>query len=182
MQPRIRAATAADAARCAAVYAPYVTDTVISFETEPPTPAQMAERIAAARAWLVAVVDDRVVGYAYAGEHRSRAAYRWSVDVSAYLEVSYHRRGLGTRLYTALLERLRGRGFHLACAGVTEPNPASAALHERLGFTRVGTYTEVGWKHGAWRDVTWYQLRLGPGGPPRGERAAADAGAGPLGR
>jgi phosphinothricin acetyltransferase len=169
---RIRPADpATDAAACAAVYAPYVLDTAISFEEEPPGEAEMRRRIestAARYPWLVAEDDGRVVGYAYASQHRERAAYRWAVDVAVYLDPSCHRRGIGRALYEALVDELAGQGFRIACAGITLPNPASVALHQKLGFEFVGTYRRIGWKSGSWHDVAWYQRPLGPAndGPP----------------
>jgi L-amino acid N-acyltransferase YncA len=163
---KIRAATTEDAAACAAIYAPYVTDTTISFETDPPTQAEMAERIAAAErthAWLVLEdLEDggRVVGYAYAGPWRSRAAYRWTCETSIYLEIGRRRTGSGRALYEALLARLVERGFRTAVAGMTLPNEASIALHRAMGFEPVGTFREVGRKHGQWYDVAWAQRSL----------------------
>ena len=164
---RIREAQARDAAMIAAVYAPYVRDTVISFETEPPTAEEMSRRLAAIGArypWLVAEQGGHVLGYAYAGEHRSRAAYRWDVDVAVYLAAEAHRRGIGRRLYGALFEVLRRLGHVNAYAGITLPNAASVSLHEALGFLPVGIYRQVGYKHGAWHDVGWWGLGLQP--PP----------------
>lgn len=161
--PAIRLATAADAAAVAAVYAPYVRDTVITFEIEPPDAAEMARRLAAVGErfpWLLACDGAQVLGYAYAGEHRSRAAYRWDVDVAVYLDARSHRRGLGRALYTRLFELLRAQGYVNAYAGITLPNAASVGLHQALGFVPVGVYREVGYKCGAWHDVGWWGLRL----------------------
>ena len=160
---RVRDATASDAAACAVLYAPYVTDTVVTFETEPPTAEQMTERIAAAQrrhAWLVLEDDGDVVGYAYGGPYKERAAYRWSCEVSVYLEQGRRRTGGGRALYEALFTRLAERGFRTAVAGMTLPNPASEGLHRALGFEPVGVYRRIGWKHGAWHDVAWMQRAL----------------------
>ncbi|AQT80354.1 GNAT family N-acetyltransferase [Mycolicibacterium litorale] len=156
-------ATAQDASAIADIYAPYVRDTVISFEAEPPTAQQIEARLSATLVrfpWLVALACDRVVGYAYAGPHRTREAYRWSADVSLYLDESVHRRGYGRRLYTGLLEILGAQGYVNAYAGIALPNAASVGLHEALGFTHVGTFTQVGFKAGAWRDVGWWHRPL----------------------
>jgi L-amino acid N-acyltransferase YncA len=161
---RVRGATATDAAACASIYAPYVTDTAITFEIEPPPAVELAERIATAtrtHAWLVLEDDGRVVGYAYASPFNRRAAYRWSCEVSVYVERDRHRTGAGTALYEALLRRLRERGYRTAIAGMTLPNDASVALHRSLGFAPVGTYRRIGFKHGAWHDVAWMQRALG---------------------
>ena len=157
------ASAAGDAAACAAIYAPYVRDTAITFELDPPSEAEMAARIESARkthAWLVAEDDGRVVGYAYGGEYKSRAAYRWSCEVSVYVAEGSHRGGVGRALYEELFRRLAERGFHMAVAGMTLPNDASAALHTKLGFEPVGTYRRIGWKNNAWHDVAWTQRPL----------------------
>lgn len=159
-----------DADRCAAIYAPYVTDTAISFETDPPTAAEMARRIAVAQrahGWLVLEADGEVVGYAYGGPFMARAAYRWSAGVSVYLDGGRRRTGGGRVLYETLIERLAARGFRVLLAGVALPNEASEGLHVALGFQPVGTYRRVGWKHGRWHDVTWYQrVLVEDDGPP----------------
>ncbi|MFI4981373.1 MAG: arsinothricin resistance N-acetyltransferase ArsN1 family B [Nevskiales bacterium] len=160
---RIREAQARDATMIAAIYAPYVRDTTVSFEVEPPAPEEMGRRLAAIGArypWLVAEQGGRVIGYAYAGEHRSRAAYRWDVDVAVYLAADAHRRGVGRRLYLALFEVLRRLGHVNAYAGIALPNDASVGLHETLGFVPVGIYRQVGYKHGGWHDVGWWALAL----------------------
>ena len=162
----MRDASAGDAEVCAAIYAPYVTGTAVSFEVDPPTAEEMRQRIADAQrslAWLVLEVDDRVVGYAYGGPFKDRAAYRWSCEVSVYLEPGRRRTGGGRALYTALLARLAERGYRTAVAGMTLPNEASVALHRSLGFQTLGTYRRIGWKHGRWHDVTWTQRPIGPG-------------------
>ncbi|MGY1784958.1 N-acetyltransferase family protein [Geodermatophilus sp. SYSU D00698] len=162
----VRDAGPDDAAACRDVYAPYVTGTAISFETDPPTAGEMARRIAAAQerhAWLVLEADGAVRGYAYGGPFMAREAYRWSCAVSVYLEPGRRRTGAGRLLCTALLDRLAARGYRRALAGVTLPNDASLGLHRALGFEPVGTYRRVGWKDGAWHDVAWLQRDLGPG-------------------
>ncbi len=149
----------------AAIYAPYVRDTAISFESEPPDAAAMAARIAATTAlhpWLVAEADGTVLGYCYATRHRERAAYRWGTDVSVYLAADARGRGLGRLLYTALLDLLRRQGFRTAYAGIALPNPASVRLHEAMGFQPIGVYPRVGYKLGRWHDVGWWELPLHP--------------------
>jgi L-amino acid N-acyltransferase YncA len=171
-RPHVRGATEGDAAACAAIYAPYVTDTAITFEDEPPSPPDMRKRIAAARAthaWLVLEDGGAVVGYAYGGRHSTRAAYRWTCEVSVYLERGRRRTGGGRALYEALLDRLAERGFRNAIAGMTVPNEASVGLHRALGFETVGTYRRIGFKHGAWHDVAWVQRTIGAGPDPPAE-------------
>lgn len=156
-----------DAAACAAIYAPNVDGSPVSFEERPPDAAELARRIASTsrtHPWLVAEEGGRVVGYAYACAHRSRPAYRWAVDVSVYVSPSHHGRGCGTMLYRELFARLRRQGFTTAFAGITLPNEASVGLHESLGFRPVGVFRAVGWKQGRWRDVGWWQLALAPPG------------------
>jgi L-amino acid N-acyltransferase YncA len=163
MSPRVRSAIGADAAACAEIYRPYVLDTVISFETEPPTVEQMAARIAAAQVkheWLVLEVDGDVAGYAYAQQFNPRAAYQWSVETSIYLAEDRRRLGGGRMLYAELLSRLATHGFRRAFAGITQPHEASNAFHEAFGFRPAGRYQRVGWKLGAWHDVEWWQLDL----------------------
>ena len=165
----VRNATAADGAACAAIYAPYVTDSVISFELDPPSAQEMASRIAASHLWLVLEDSGRVAGYAYAGRFAPRAAYRWACEVSVYLERGRERRGGGRALYEALLPQLAQRGFRVAVAGMTLPNDASEGLHRALGFEPVGTYRRIGYKFGAWHDVAWTQRVLADGDEPPAE-------------
>jgi L-amino acid N-acyltransferase YncA len=167
---------ARDAAACLAIYAPYVSDTAASFEDVPPTEQQFAERIertSRSYPWIVLEQDGRVVGFAYATQHRARAAYRWAADVAVYVDPAGQGRGAGRRLYDALLELMRRQGLRIACAGITTPNDASIGLHRAVGFEPVGTFPAIGWKAGAWRDVSWWQLQLAPGdgddGAPPGE-------------
>src|SRR3954452_1382737 len=156
----VRVANLEDAAACAAIYAPYVTDTVISFETEPPSVSQMRDRMASAIAWFVFEDEGRVVGYAYASPFHARAAYRWSVEVSVYLEMGRRRSGSGRALYSALLDDLTARGYRNAMGGMTLPNAASEGLHRAMGFELVGVYRDVGYKNGEWHDVAWTQRVL----------------------
>lgn len=171
MTPTIRPARlddvglAADAAACAAIYAPYVTATATSFEDVPPSADEMARRVLAAartHAWLVAELPDgRVVGYAYGTPYRARPAYRWSTEVSVYLALDAPRRtGAGRALYERLLAGLADRGYHRAIAGITLPNEASVALHRALGFAEIGVERRVGFKLGAWRDILRMQRDL----------------------
>jgi L-amino acid N-acyltransferase YncA len=163
MSPRVRRATPDDAAACADLYRPYVLDTAITFETEVPTVAEFAERITKALAtheFLVLDVDGGIAGYAYAQTFNPRAAYRWSVETSVYIAQDRRHTGGGRMLYTELLQRLAQRGFRRAFAGIAQPNEASNALHAAFGFRPAGDYRRVGWKLGAWHDVTWWQLDL----------------------
>ena len=160
----LRDATADDAAAIAAIYNHYVETTVISFEEAPVTAAVMQERIAGVQQdglpWLVAIADGKVAGYAYATKWRVRAAYRFSVESSVYLDKARAGKGMGTALYQALFARLRAGGRHLCIGGIALPNDASVALHEKMGFTKVGQFREVGLKFGRWIDVGYWELRL----------------------
>jgi L-amino acid N-acyltransferase YncA len=159
----VRDAVEADASACALIYRPYVTDTAITFESVPPSPAEMSARIAAAtatHAWLVAEVDGKVVGYAYGHPFAARDAYRWSCEVSIYLEMGRRRTGAGRALYEALLARLVERGFRVAVAKMTMPNDASLGLHAAMGFSEVGVHRRIGFKGGAWHDVAVTQVEL----------------------
>jgi len=163
MSLKIRLATSDDAGWIAGIYAPYVRETVISFEMEPPSAEEMAQRIESTLKtypWLVGEEGGTPIGYAYASQHRARAAYRWSCDVSVYVAPDAQRKGAGMQLYVRLLDMLEGQGFRNAFAGIALPNDASIALHERLGFTHLGTYRDVGYKLGAWHDVGWWQKIL----------------------
>ena len=166
---RIRPAGDADAAAIAAVYAPYVTGSVISFEAEPPDAQEMQRRMTARPRlpWLVAVDGDDVLGFAYASAHRAREAYRWAADASVYLEAGRRGRGIGRALYDVLVPLVRDLGYVTLHAGIALPNDASRRLHEAMGFELVGVYRSVGFKAGAWHDVGWWQLPLrDPPGEP----------------
>ena len=173
----IRIASPADAPDVLAIYTPIVHDTAISFELVPPTVTQMRERIestAAELPWLVAEEAQHVIGYAYASRYRQRAAYQWSVEVSAYVREEARRSGVARALYHALLGILEDLSYRTALAGIALPNAASVAFHESMGFTPIGVYHNVGFKMGRWHDVGWWQLPLGEyvddPAPPRGMR------------
>ena len=159
----VKDASEDDAPACAAIYAPYVRETAVSFEGEPPTPAQMAERIAAAartHAWVVLEDDGCVVGYAYAAAP-GPSGLPLLVRGQRLRRAGRRRTGSGRALYEALFERLAARGYLMAVAGMTLPNEASAGLHRAMSFEQVGVYRRIGWKFGAWHDVAWVQRALG---------------------
>jgi phosphinothricin acetyltransferase len=169
---KLRAATPDDAAAIADIYAPFVRESAVSFETEPPDEAAMRARIEAAGnlyPWLVGEGSGKILGYAYAAPFRTRTAYRFTVETTIYLSRGACGRGLGAALYAPLLDMLEAQGFTQAIAAVTLPNDASVRLHERLGFAAAGVYRQVGWKLGAWHDVGLWQRRLAPAGCPPGE-------------
>ena len=184
--PAIRFATPADAAAMRAIYAPSVTASATSFETEVPSVAAFAERVRVGGThlpWLACVEGEALLGYAYASVHRTRAAYRWTCEVSVYVREGARRRGVGRGLYASLLALLEQQGYRHAYAGIALPNAASVALHESLGFVRVALYPRIGYKHGAWHDVGWWGRTLGtlgddvepPSPRPIGELARGDA-------
>jgi L-amino acid N-acyltransferase YncA len=165
MTTDIRLATAADGETLAAIYAPAVESQATSFELEPPDAPEMGRRVAAVTAktpWLVCVQRGAVIGYAYGAQHRDRAAYAWSAEVSAYVHANAQRAGVGKALYTSLFAVLSLQGFRSAYAGITLPNGASVRFHEAVGFTPVGVYHDIGYKFGRWHDVAWFERALGP--------------------
>jgi phosphinothricin acetyltransferase len=162
---RIRLAEPGDATAVAAIYGPIVERTAISLEEDAPSVDEMRARIEATIEtwpWLVLELGGAVLGYVYAGRHRERSAYRWSVDVTAYVREDARGRGVGRSLYTILFRVLREQRFHRAFAGIGLPNDASIALHRAVGFEPVGIYREVGYKFGAWRDVSWWTREIAP--------------------
>ena len=161
----IRLAVEDDAAAVAGIYGPSCESTAVSFEYAPPSAEEIASRIRVVTAqfpWLVLDAAGVVAGYAYATRHRERAAYGWSVDAAVYVSPSYQRCGVGRALYTTLFQLLRLQGYFKVYAGITLPNSASTGLHEAMGFTLVGVYRGVGYKHGLWHDVAWYERALQP--------------------
>jgi L-amino acid N-acyltransferase YncA len=159
----IRPARPSDGAAFAAIYAPFVTNSTISFEETAPDAREMRARILAVTRtypWLAAERFGEVVGYAYAHKHRERAAYRWSVETSIYMRQDARGMGFGTALYRRLFEILTENGYARAFAGITMPNDASVALHQSCGFTAVGTFHRVGYKDGRWHDVSWWERQV----------------------
>ena len=161
----IRLATESDADQVRRIYAPFCeAGSAVSFEVEPPTSGEMRGRISSTLAhhpWLVLDDGGEVLGYVYAGAHSARAAYRWSVNVSAYIAEGHRGSGIGRALYTSLFAILQLQGFVNAFAGTTLPNPASIGLHRAMGFEQVGIYRSVGFKCGTWHDTAWWQRPLG---------------------
>lgn len=159
----LRLATPRDAKAVLAIYAPVVLTSAISFETAPPSEAEMEARIESTLRrypWLVWDAGAGIGGFAYAGPHRTRPAYAWSVEVAAYVAKSARRQGVGRLLYGALLDILARQGFVTAFAGIALPNAASVALHESAGFRHAGIFHNAGYKLGAWRDVGWWERPL----------------------
>jgi phosphinothricin acetyltransferase len=160
---RMRPATLDDAAAIASIYNHYVTHTIVTFEEQPVTPAEMQSRISAVLEklpWLVLEHDGDIAGYAYASSWKSRTGYRFAVESSIYLGPAHVGRGFGSALYQNLLDDLRARNIHCVIGGAALPNAASVALHERLGFTKVAHFRENGFKFDHWIDVAYWQLLL----------------------
>lgn len=155
-------ATIDDVPAIRAIYAHYVSETPISFETEIPDEAEMERRFKAIATlglpYLAARSESgELTGYAYAGRYRERRAYESSVEVTVYTAPQHQRQGVGRALYETLLSDLHVLGKHAAFAAITLPNDASVGLHEAVGFTPVGVFREVGFKFGRWHDVGWWQ-------------------------
>ena len=162
----IRLATPADAPAIAAIYGPYCTDSRISFEEEAPSASEMARRLAGDRPgfhpWYVAEEAGAVLGYAASSPFRTRPAYRWSVETGLYLAPGAQGRGIGRALLQTIVATLERQGYVSAIGAIALPNPASVALHEKLGFERVGAYRGTGFKQGEWLDVGLWQKDLAP--------------------
>lgn len=166
----VRFATEADARTLLKIYAPYVQETAITFELEPPTLEEFSERIrvySAEYPYLVCQVGGKAVGYAYAHRMQERAAYQWNAELSVYLAPEAVGKGLGTALYRALIKLLALQGVQNVYGLVTAPNAASEALHARMGFTVAGAYHHTGYKLGAWHDVLIFEKRIGAEEGPR---------------
>ena len=163
MEPTIRLATDADAEAVTEIYSPVVEQTHISFETAPPTVEEMARRIRTTverLPWLVCEYDGHILGYAYASSHKERPAYQWAVDVSVYVDEAWRRKGVASALYESLFALLDVQGLSNAYAVIALPNDQSVAFHESHGFEPVGVYTDVGYKHGEWRDVGHWEVSI----------------------
>ena len=160
----IRPAAPEDAARVAEIYNRFIAESVVTFEEQPVSTDEMRKRVtdvaAAGHPWLVAEIDGTVAGYAYAKSWHTRSAYRLTLESTIYLAPEFSGRGLGTRLYEALITAARDIPCHSLVGCIALPNPASIALHEKLGFRPVGIFKEVGWKFGRWIDVGYWQFML----------------------
>ncbi len=159
----IRLATLNDAPRILEIYAPYILDSPISFETVVPSLEEFQQRMRETQTkfpWLVYESNNHVVGYTYASPHRSRCAYEWSVESAVYTDAKYQGQGIGTQLYGELFRMLKAQGVVNIFAGITQPNEASVGLHQSVGFAPIGCFKDVGFKQGKWWDVGWWQLQL----------------------
>lgn len=163
MKDLIRFVRSQDAARILEIYAPYITDTVISFEYEVPTPEDFSARvetISSRYPYLVYEREGKVLGYAYASAYNERVAYDYTVDLSVYVDAAFCGQNIGECLYAALLDILKKQGYYNAYACITAINQNSLNFHKRMGFEDAGTHKLAGFKHGRWLDVCWYSKRL----------------------
>ncbi len=168
----IRPAHDNDAEPVAAIYCPYVRDTAVSFEIEPPSSSVMAQRIrdtTATHPWLVAELGGKVVGYSYASKHSQRAASLWMVDATIYIDQQTRRSGVGRKLYAALIATLYRQGFRSVLAEIVLPNPGSSRLHEVMGFKPIGIHKDIGFASGTWHDIAYWRLGLTEGAAPPSE-------------
>lgn len=159
----IRSAQLADAKAIQAIYQPYVTETAITFEVDVPTVLEFERRITKTLArypYLVAEVDGKVLGYAYASTYYARAAYDWTVELSIYISKEARGQGIGSALYDALEEELKARGYLRFLACIALPNVASIAMHEKRGYVQVAHFPKVGYKFDRWHDIVWMQKSL----------------------
>jgi L-amino acid N-acyltransferase YncA len=159
----IRSARPEDSLAISNIYNYYVLHTVVTFEEVPVTAANMQQRIADVQSrysWLVYEENGMVIGYAYAGQWKSRAAYRHTVESSVYLDPAHTGHGIGKQLYAALVQEIKALKIHAMIGGVALPNDASIKLHEALGFKKIGQFLETGWKLGRWVDVGYWELLL----------------------
>lgn len=152
-----------DSAQILEIYQPFILNTSVSFETDVPSLEEFKLRIkeySKKAPWLVKIIDDQVVGYAYAASHRSRQAYQWTQEVTAYVHPDYQRQGIASELYKSLIQVLKELGFQKALGIITLPNEKSVSFHERLGFEQIGIMKRIGFKHGQWHDTVWYGLDI----------------------
>ena len=160
----IRNVSEADAEAITGIYNHYITETIVTFEEEAVSPAEIRRRILAAqsasRPWFVAGLGDEILGYAYGTGWKERRAYRYSVEVTVYVRPGHAGHGVGSKLYHRLLTALKDLGYHAAMGGIALPNEASIALHEKFGFTKTAHFKEVGFKFNRWIDVGYWQLIL----------------------
>jgi len=159
----IRLVSEEDSVPMLEIYAPYITDTSITFECEVPPVQEFAKRVRSISEiypWIVCQIDGCLAGYAYASQHHERVAYQWSANLSVYIKNEYQRKGLARVLYTTLFELLGHLGYFSGLAGITHPNSKSEGFHSNFGFKQVGIFHNVGYKLGQWRDVAWYEMAI----------------------
>ena len=162
----IRNATPEDAAQILEIYEPFVRDSLITFEIQTPTVAQMADRIRTimlTHPWLVAESESgEILGYAYGNKYREREAYQWSTEVSTYVRETARSMGIASELYRSLFFQLKDLGFYKAYGVITIPNEPSIRFHEKFGFKKIAVFPSAGFKLGKWADVGWWEIQLKP--------------------
>ena len=162
---QIRLVRPSDAQQIRDIYAPIVRETPISFEYDVPEIDEIASRINKTLQqypWLVCEIEGQIAGYAYASSFRTRTAYQWTNEVTAYIHPDYHRRGIGRALYTSLFAILQAQGYFNTVSVIALPNDASVGLHESMGFQKIGVFINMGYKLERWHDTGWWQLELCP--------------------
>jgi L-amino acid N-acyltransferase YncA len=164
IEMKIREAVSSDAEAIAEIYNHYVRQTIITFEENYVPPTELIKRIQQIQSirlpWLIAESNDKILGYACAGKWKERAAYRFSVETTVYVQPNCLKEGIGSGLYNRLMDALKAKGYHAAMGGIALPNKASVGLHEKLGFKKVAHFTEVGYKFDRWIDVGYWQRIL----------------------
>lgn len=159
----IRIADGKDAAAVLNIYSPFILHSGITQETEIPSVDEFRERISATlkeRPWLVCEMENEIAGYAYAGKYRDRNGYQWNTELSVYIHENFYRNGVGNALYAALYDILKLQGYVNGYAVITLPNERSTTFHEKFGFRYFTTYKKVGFKHGQWHDVGWWEIEI----------------------
>jgi L-amino acid N-acyltransferase YncA len=160
----VRPARAEDAGQVSQIYNHYITTSTITFEEEPVSASEMAARIGEVQSlaypWLVATVGADIVGFAYAGKWKVRAAYRHACEITVYVRAGQERSGVGSALYQHLIPALKARGVHACIGGVALPNDASVRLHEKFGFEKCAHFKQVGFKFNRWVDVAYWERIL----------------------
>lgn len=170
MNIKLRMANLNDAKDILDIYRPYVTDTIITFEYEVPTISEFRSRIESILEnypYIVCLIDDKIIGYVYAGKHKERAAYMWNAELSIYLHKEYTKEGIGKVLYNAILDILKIQNIQNVYGCITEDNIASEKFHEYFGFNKLGIFNKTGYKFNKWHDVTWYEKNIGGYGKPK---------------
>lgn len=170
MKIKLRMANVNDAEEILRIYAPYVRDTIITFEYEVPTISEFRERIKNTLEnypYIVCLIGDKIIGYAYAGKYKERAAYMWNAELSIYLDKEYTKHGIGKILYKALLDILKIQNIQNVYGCITADNIASEKFHEHFGFNKLGIFHKSGYKFNKWHDVTWYEKNIGGYGEPK---------------
>lgn len=152
-----------DAPEILSIYRPYIEETTITFECITPSLSDFEKRIKKISAfypYLVCEIDNKVIGYAYAGKIRERDAYMWDAELSIYLDKQFQNLGIGKILYKTLIEILKLQNVYNVYGVITLPNDGSVKLHKKLGFNTIGIFHNTGYKFDSWRDVIWLEKNI----------------------